>query len=175
MEDKQKSDIQLCSQTDFPLHTGIFRWGCFFMALGAWPQLQVQKCLTKEQILSVYHYCRTTKNRRNKYILEMEIKKYKLNCNDPTRALQIWLDFMAPGRFKGWQSGDQGRFYTWVPKAVYGKETFRLWRFTTMRSGPSKGHFILTDVKGNILYNPDTKIHLKERSAFFRRFYVKET
>lgn len=169
-----KDGIELHQQTSFPPHTGLPRWGCFWMAMGGWPQLRMKKALTIQEILAIYEYVRTAKTQRNEYVLEMEEKKFKLNCQDPKRALQIWLDAIAPGRFQCWQTGSQAKIFTWVPKEVFGKETFRLWRFTTMRSGKDKGHFMLTDLKGNIVYNPDTSIQLKEQSNVYRSFYVRE-
>ena len=165
-----KDGIELLQQTDLPLHTGLPRWGCFWMPLGGWPQLEVGRAFTRDEILSVYDYCRTTKTRRGKYILEMEEKRFKLNCSDPTKALQTWLDAVAGGRWRGWQSGDEKGFYHWIPKQGH-KETFRLWRWTTVRGG---GHFMLTDLRGNVVYNPDIGVRLKEQSEFYRRFYVGE-
>lgn len=167
----------LPQQTDFEERTGLPRWGCYFLSLAVWPQIEHNCLFSFDEYLHVYHKCMGTLVRvwghptgaDEAPILEMvDESTRELRCNRPDLALQAWLDCYRKNIYQAHLTRTSHGWEKRVPR----EETFRLWRVLTANGNGHWGYG--TPDHAKLLYNPDLSLSVGQPTGHFVGFHVEE-
>lgn len=159
-------------QTDFPSDTGIPRWGCFLLSIvyGAMDATGLE--VTYREVLDLFTAALRIRLPwdTSKTIVSKDADN-TLWCHDPDGWLRMVLEAIEPGRWRGWQTGENGRWFqgaNW-----YNGPGPADWSFVLLNwERPTGGHYTCLTPRGHM--DPmDGKLRLIPRGQF-RTFSVRE-